>query len=77
VPEVRGRTGERWMRFSADLPIAISEILKGRLAIWDYLASFRIPVESAIFAWDDPLPGLLELPSLAGLLGRRVSLKGI
>ena len=77
VPEVLGRTGERWMRFSADLPVAISEILKGRLAIWDYLASFRIPVESAIFAWDDPLPGLLELPSLAGLLGRRVSLKGI
>ena len=77
VPEVRGRTGERWKRFSADLPIAISEILKGRLGIWDYLASFLIPAEPAIFAWDDPLPGLLELPSLAGLLGRRIASKEI
>jgi D-aspartate ligase len=74
VPEVRGRIGERWMRLSVDLPIAISEIFKGRLSIWDYLASLRIPAESAIFAWDDPIPGLLELPSLAGLVGKRVSL---
>jgi predicted ATP-grasp superfamily ATP-dependent carboligase len=59
------------MRFCADLPIAISEIFKGRLSVWEYLESFRVPVESAIFAWDDPLPGLLELPSLATLLGKR------
>lgn len=78
LPQVRGRTGERWMRFSADLPMAIYEILKGRLSLWEYLRSLRVPVESAIFAWDDPLPGLLELPSLAGLFSKRVSLrKGI
>ncbi len=78
LPEVRGRAGERWMRFSADLPMAISEIFKGRLSIWEYLKSFRVPVESAIFAWDDPLPGLLELPALASLFGRRMSIgKGI
>lgn len=75
LPQVRGRTGERWRRFSADLPMAIYEILKGRLSVWEYLRSLRVPAESAIFAWDDPLPGLLELPSLASLLGRRVSLK--
>jgi hypothetical protein len=35
-------------------------------------------VESAIFAWDDPLPGLLELPTLAALFGKRASMgKGI
>ena len=78
LPEVHGRTGERWMRFSADLPVAIYEILKGRLSVWEYLRSLRIPLESAIFAWDDPLPGLLEVPSLASLLTRRASLgKGI
>ena len=78
LPEVRGRVGERWMRLSGDLPMAISEILKGRLSVWEYLKSFRVPAESAIFAWDDPLPGLLELPSLASLFGRRMSLgKGI
>jgi D-aspartate ligase len=73
--EIRGRAGERWMRFSADLPMAIHEIVKGRLSLGAYLRSLRVPVESAIFAWDDPLPGLLELPSLLNLLGKRVSLK--
>lgn len=75
VPDVHGRAGERWMRFSADLPMAVYEMLKGRLSIWEYIRSLRVPVESAIFAWDDPLPGLLELPSLLNLLGKRVSLK--
>jgi len=75
LPETCGRAGERWMRLSADLPMAICEILKGRLSVWDYLRSLRAPIESAIFAWDDPLPGLLELPSLANLLGKRVSSK--
>jgi len=78
LTEVRGRAGERWMRFSADLPMAIHEIFKGRLSVWEYLRSLRVPLESAIFAWDDPLPGLLEVPSLASLLTRRMSLgKGI
>jgi D-aspartate ligase len=73
LPQIRGRSGARWKRFSADLPMAIGEILKGRLSIWDYLRSLRVPAEAAIFAWDDPLPGLLELPSLMALVGRRIS----
>jgi len=72
VPEARGRAGERWVRLSADLAVAGREILDGRLALRDYLRSLRGPRESAIFAWDDPLPGLLELPLLAGLFARRV-----
>lgn len=78
IPEMHGRVGERWMRFSADLPMAIYEILKGRLSVWEYLRSLRVPLESAIFAWDDPLPGLLEVPLLAGLVGKRASVgKGV
>jgi len=76
IREVRARAGERWMRFSADMPMAVYEILKGRLSVWDYLRSLRVPVESAIFAWDDPLPGLLEFPSLLALVGNRISVKG-
>lgn len=72
IPEVRARTGEHWIRMSADLPVAIQEILKGRLSLRDYVRSLRGPRESAIFAWDDPAPGLLELPLLAGMLGTRV-----
>jgi predicted ATP-grasp superfamily ATP-dependent carboligase len=72
VPEVRGHAGERWIRFCADLPMAIHEILNGRLSVGEYLRSLRGAVESAIFAWDDPLPGFLELAALAAKLGKRI-----
>ena len=72
VPEVRARTGVRWVRMSTDLPTAVLEMLRGRLPLGEYARSLRGPRESAIFAWDDPVPGLLELPLLAYLLGKRV-----
>lgn len=71
VAEVHGRPGERWMRMCADVPMAIHEILNRRLSLWTYLKSLCGPKESAIFAWDDPLPGFLELPLLAAMAGRR------
>jgi len=71
VPRLRGRAGERWVLLSADLRVAIEEILGGRLSLWDYLRSIRGPVESALFSWDDPLPGLLDLPLFANAAGRR------
>ena len=78
VPEVHGRSGQRWMRMATDVPMAIQEILNGRLSLRAYLQSLRGPKESAVFAWDDPLPGFLELPLLAAMLGKRfLSGKGV
>jgi len=78
VPELRGRSGQRWMRMATDVPMAIQEILNGRLSLRAYLQSLRGPKESAVFAWDDPLPGFLELPLLAAMLGKRfMSGKGV
>jgi predicted ATP-grasp superfamily ATP-dependent carboligase len=58
----RAIPGVWWMHLSADLPMALQEIRRGRLSLKMYLRSvFRIR-ESAVFAIDDPLPGLLELP---------------
>jgi predicted ATP-grasp superfamily ATP-dependent carboligase len=65
IPKLRGRAGERWMHLSADLRLAIEEIWAGRLSVGSYLRSIQGPVESAIFSWDDPLPGLLDLPLFA------------
>ena len=73
--EVRGRPGERWMRMCTDLPMAIQEILNGRLSLRAYLRCLLGAKESAVFAWDDPLPGLFELPLLAAMVGKRF-LKG-
>jgi predicted ATP-grasp superfamily ATP-dependent carboligase len=65
VPEQIGRTGVRWVRMSTDLPAAIHEMLRGRLSLGAYLRSLRSPVEFALMAADDPLPGLLDLPLFA------------
>jgi predicted ATP-grasp superfamily ATP-dependent carboligase len=37
VPELRGRAGERWMHVTADLRVAVEEILKGRLSLRAYM----------------------------------------
>jgi predicted ATP-grasp superfamily ATP-dependent carboligase len=72
VPHLRGRAGERWVHHSADLRLAIEEIVAGRLSLRAYLRSIRGPVESAIFSWDDPLPGILDLPLFAYSAGKRI-----
>jgi len=72
VPDdVHARTGVRWMRMSTDLPTSLREIWGGRLSIREYLGSLLGSKESAIYAADDPLPGLLEIPLLFYLLGKR------
>ena len=71
VPESRPQVGVRWVRASTDLRTAAVELLRGRLSLGEYFRSLRGPRESAIFSPDDPLPGLLEMPLLAYLLGRR------
>jgi D-aspartate ligase len=55
-------TGVRWVRMSTDVPAAIHEMIRGRLSLGSYLRSLRGPIEFALMAADDPLPGLLDLP---------------
>jgi D-aspartate ligase len=71
-----GRVGVRWMRLATDLPTALKEMRRGRLAVPAYVRSLLPPRESAIFARDDPLPGLLELPLLVSVLARRLARGG-
>jgi D-aspartate ligase len=72
VPQIKAMIGARWVRMSTDAPTAIREILHGRLSLREYLRSIRPPLAPAIFASDDPLPGILELPLIAYLAGKRV-----
>ena len=66
-----GHAGERWVYWTGDLRMAIEEVLAGRLSLRDYLRSLRGPLESAIFSWEDPLPGVLDLPLFAYEAGKR------
>ena len=62
LPPTHSHSGERWVLASADLMTAFQEIRSGQLSVRDYLRSLRAPIEPALFAWDDPAPGLLDLP---------------
>jgi hypothetical protein len=73
VPRIDARVGVRWLRLSTDLPMAVREILHRRLSAASYVRTLLPPKESAIAARDDPVPGLLELPLLAGVLVRRLA----
>lgn len=71
-PPARARVGVRWVRGSTDIPICAREMASGRLSPRAYAASLRRPLERAMFAADDPLPGLLDAPLLMlGALSRR------
>ena len=61
---VRGRAGVHWVRGSTDVATCARELIAGRLRPRDYLGSLRWPRERAMFAADDPLPGLLDAPLL-------------
>jgi predicted ATP-grasp superfamily ATP-dependent carboligase len=72
IPPTRQRDGIAWLRMSTDAPTAVREVLRRRLPLRRYLRSLRRADESAIFAWDDPLPGLCELPLMACVLADRL-----
>lgn len=62
IAPLTGPSGVRWLYFSRDLVASGCEILTGRLSPLAYLQSLRPPLAAAVFAWDDPIPALLDLP---------------
>jgi D-aspartate ligase len=62
ISPARARTGVAWMHGSRDIVAACQEMKRGNLTVGGYLASFGKPLAFANFAFDDPLPAILELP---------------
>jgi predicted ATP-grasp superfamily ATP-dependent carboligase len=62
--EMHARAGVRWIRLSTDVPNALRDIFSGRLRPGEYLRSLRGVNTEAVFAIDDPLPGLCEIALL-------------
>jgi D-aspartate ligase len=73
VPEARGVAGVKWKRLSWDLFALASDVRRRQFATRDYIASLRGPRTAAIFAADDPLPGLFEFPLLVFTLFARLA----
>jgi predicted ATP-grasp superfamily ATP-dependent carboligase len=71
VPTVRARTGVRWIRLATDVPNALRDARAGSLDTRAYLKTLRHVDTEAVFAFDDPLPGLYEIALLPYLAVKR------
>lgn len=71
-PPANGAPGLGWMRLAADLPIAVELMMRRRLKLRAYFKSLHCTVEEAIFAIDDLVPALVDLPYMLLKLGKRL-----
>jgi predicted ATP-grasp superfamily ATP-dependent carboligase len=72
INPVRPNVGPVWVHLTKDIIVATLLILRGELSPRAYIKAIGRKVSFATFAWDDPLPGLLELPLTAYRVVRRV-----
>jgi D-aspartate ligase len=70
LPQMRARTGVRWILGARDLMAALLQIRQGTLRPSDYFRSLRPPLEFGLFSLDDPMPALAAIPKLVHRLWR-------
>jgi predicted ATP-grasp superfamily ATP-dependent carboligase len=51
----------KWLRLITDMPTVMSEVLKGRMSLAEYVSSLKGKKELAVFSLDDPLPFFAEI----------------
>jgi predicted ATP-grasp superfamily ATP-dependent carboligase len=80
VPRLQARPGARWLRLVTDVPAAGRQLARGDTDLRSYVRSMVGPHERALYAPDDPVPALLELPAylwtLRGRRRRRAAVRG-
>ncbi len=74
IAPLAARSGVSWLYFPRDVVASIQEMAAGRLSPIGYLRTLRRPSASAVFAWDDPWPAVLDIPlSAVRVVTRRLS----
>ena len=63
VPPARGAAGISWLRFTTDALALFQQLRRRELSPLTYIRSLRAPLELAIWAADDPLPSVGEIPA--------------
>jgi predicted ATP-grasp superfamily ATP-dependent carboligase len=71
VDSAVARAGISWVRLTTDASAAVLELRRGRLRVRDYIRSLRKAAVEAVFAQDDPIPGLAELALIPYLVRTR------
>ena len=68
----KGRAGVGWLRLLSDSPVALSEMLTGRLSISAYIQSIRRTKVESVFCMEDPLPFAAEFALLPYFLSKKL-----
>lgn len=55
------RKDVKWIRLTTDIPIVLTEIIKGKMNLRDYFNSLKGKKEFAVLSWEDPMPFLAEI----------------
>ena len=63
--------GVAWVERLTDTYVVLNEIRKGRLSLREYLATMRLPKESAAWSWQDPAPAIMYILLAPYLLIKR------
>ena len=61
----------KWVRLITDIPTVLSEIMKGKMKLGDYVTSMKGKKEDAVLSFRDPIPFLAEVALLPYLWKRR------
>ena len=67
----RALPGRTWLRLVTDLPVGMLEILGRQTRLSDYVRTLWSASTEAVFARDDPIPGLVEVALIPYLAFRR------
>ena len=71
VARERALPGRTWLRLVTDLPVGLLEILGRQTRLSDYVRTLWSASTEAVFARDDPIPGLVEVALIPYLAFRR------
>ena len=63
--------GVKWIRMTTDIPIALIELLKGKMKLAEYLDSLKGKKQFAVFSLEDPLPFIAEMLMLPYLFKKK------
>jgi D-aspartate ligase len=71
VLPARARPGVAWIRLATDFPVGILSVLGRQLAPWTYLKSVTTFNIESVFAFEDPLPSVVEMAMIPYLFYKR------
>ena len=71
VQPSRARPNVTWIRLATDFPVGVLAVLRRQVKPWAYLKSVTTFDIESVFAFEDPLPSVMETASIPYLFYKR------